>query len=73
MRHARERLAHRAAALSKIYLARILNTIAEPATNRNSLSRQIDELQLTHRELTEALTRAWKVDRDQQPRTVEAD
>jgi hypothetical protein len=73
MRHARERFRHRAAALSDIYLARILKTVAEPATPRNDLSRRIEELRRTHHELTAALTVAWAVDRDQEPRTVEAD
>ncbi|MGH9236619.1 MAG: hypothetical protein ACRD3G_01150 [Vicinamibacterales bacterium] len=71
--HARGRLAHRAAALSDIYLARMLKAIAEPAADQNMLSRRIDELRMTHRELTAALTRAWAVDRDQESRIVEAD
>lgn len=71
--HARERLGHRAAALSDIYLERMLKTVAEPATDRNDLSRKIEELRRTHHELTAALTLAWTVDRDQQRRTVEAD
>ena len=73
IRHARERLAHRAAALSDIYCARILNTIAAAATDRDTLSRQIDELQLTHRALTAAVTGANSLDGDQDPPTVEAD
>lgn len=73
LRHARGRFAHRAEALSDIYLARMLKAIAEPATGENSLSSQIEELRVTHRELTAALTRAWTVDRDQEPRTVEVD
>ena len=60
VRHTRDRLAHRAAALSDIYLARLLKTIAEAATDGSSLSRHVDELQLTHRALTAALTRAWQ-------------
>lgn len=72
-RHARARFAHRAAALSDIYLARILKAIAEPAADRTDLSRQIDQLRLTHQELAAALTRAWTCDRDQEARTVEAD
>lgn len=73
MRHARERFAHRAAALSDIYLARILKAIAEPASDRTDVSGQIDQLRLTHHELAAALTRAWTGDRDQEARTVEAD
>ncbi|HET9195179.1 MAG TPA: hypothetical protein VFO21_20005 [Vicinamibacterales bacterium] len=73
LRHARGRLAHRAAALSDIYLARMLNAIAEPGADQNSLSRRIDELRMTHRELTAALARSWSVDRDQEKRTVEVD
>jgi hypothetical protein len=71
--HAHERLAHRAAALSDIYCARILNTIAASAPDRNALSCHIDELQLTHRALTAAVTGVNSVDADQDPRTVEAD
>jgi hypothetical protein len=72
-RHAHERLAHRAAALSDIYLARMLNTIAQPAVNGTNLLQQIDELRLTHRALTEALAGAYTGDRDQRAPTAEAD
>jgi hypothetical protein len=58
---ARARLAHRAAALSDIYVARILKTIAAPAADEATLARHIRELRLTHHELTEALTREWTV------------
>jgi hypothetical protein len=71
--HARDRLAHRAAALSNIYLARVLNAITESAAHRDDLSRHIEALQLTHRELTAALTRAWAVDQKQGAPPVEAD
>jgi len=69
-RHTRERFAHRAAALSDIYLARILKMIAEPAPDRDHLSCQIDALRVTHRELTATLGGAWTVDRDQGPRRL---
>jgi hypothetical protein len=65
VRHARERLAHRAAALTDIYVTRFLKTVGEPATNGTSLMRHIQELQQTHRALTAVLTRAWT--RDQGP------
>lgn len=71
--HARGRLAHRAAALSDIYLARILKAIAESAADQSTLSDRIEGLRMTHRELTAALARSWSVDRDQEARTVEAD
>ena len=57
--HARERFAHRATALTDIYAERILKIIAEPAADRTNLTRHVQELQRTHRALTEALTRAW--------------
>ena len=68
LRHARERLGHRAAALSDIYVARMLKAIGETGTDQQTLLPYLDELQVTHRELAAALTR-----RDQAPRTVEAD
>ena len=64
LRHARERLAHRAAALSDVYLARMLKAMAEPASGQNTLSSRIDELRMTHLELTAALTRAWAGERE---------
>lgn len=73
LRHARERLAHRAAALSDIYLARMLKAIGEPAAGRNTLPSRIDELRITHLELTAALTQAWTVDRAIENPTVEVD
>ena len=76
LRHTRERFAHRAAALSDIYLARLLKTIAAPALDRSQVSRRIDELQRTHRALTATLTHAWtegaERGSDHAPRTDEA-
>lgn len=59
--HARDRFAHRAAALTDIYVSRILKTIAEPAADPTNVTRHVEELQQTHRALTDALTRAWTI------------
>ena len=56
--HARERFARRAAALTDIYVARILNGIAGPG-DKTTVPTHVVQLELTHRALTEALTRAW--------------
>ena len=66
--HARERFARRAAALTDIYVARILNGIARPADKTN-MPAQVVQLELTHRALTDALTRAWTTADDQLDRS----
>ena len=75
--HARERFARRAAALTDIYVARILNGIAGRADATN-VPPQVFQLELTHRALTDALTRAWTTADDpfgsaHNDRKVEAD
>jgi hypothetical protein len=75
--HARKRFARRAAALTDIYVARLLNGIANPA-DTTTVPPQVLQLELTHRALTEALTRAWTTTDDQfgasnKERKVEAD
>lgn len=59
MLHARERFARRAAALTDIYMARILKTIGKPATDGLDVTRYAQELQRTHHALTDALARVW--------------
>ena len=75
--HARRRFARRAAALTDIYVARLLNGIANPA-DATAVPPQVLQLELTHRALTDALTRAWSTADDQfgpsdTDRKVEAD
>lgn len=57
--HARERFARRAAALTDIYVARLLKRIAAAQTDKTNLACHVRELQLTHQALSDALTRAW--------------
>lgn len=60
--HARERFAHRAAALTDIYVTRFLKTIATPAADDITLMRHLRQLQLTHHALTDALACGWAND-----------
>ena len=60
---ARERFAHHAAALTDIYVARLLKTIDGPAAD-TGLARHVRELHLTQHALTDALARAWNTDPD---------
>ena len=57
--HARERFARRAAALTDIYMTRLLKTIARPTADDTTLLRHLRELQLTHHALTDALACGW--------------
>lgn len=56
--HARERFARRAAALSDIYLSRIASVVRHAASDRSDLTREVLELEDTHRALTAALAAA---------------
>jgi hypothetical protein len=56
--HARERFARRAAALSEIYLPRLGSMVRRTAGDRSDLTREVAELQDTHRSLTAALAAA---------------
>lgn len=62
---ARERFAHRAAALTDIYVAQIQKTIATPTTDERPLRRHLAELELTHHALTAVLNGAWTKDQTQ--------
>ena len=55
---ARERFAHRAAALSDIYLPRLTSMVRNAASDRSNLTREVLELEGTHRALTAALAAA---------------
>lgn len=59
---ARARFAHRAAALTDIYVAQIRRNIATPGTDEPALTNHLDELRLTHHALTAVLTGAWTKD-----------
>jgi hypothetical protein len=56
--HARERFARRAAALSDIYLPRIVRILQHAAGDRGDLMREVLQLEGTHRALTAALAAA---------------
>jgi hypothetical protein len=56
--HAHERFARRAAALSDIYLPRIASMLRHAAGDRSDLTREVLELEGTHRALTAALAAA---------------
>ena len=62
VQRARERFAHRAAALTDIYVAQIQKSFATPATDAPALTNHLDELRLTHHALTAVLTGAWTKD-----------
>jgi hypothetical protein len=62
--HARKRFAHRAAALTDIYVSRIQKTLAAPVLDHTSVARQLQDLQRAHSALTAALTRTWTQDRE---------
>ena len=55
--HARQRLAHRAEAVSDIYVPRLVRLLREPA-DRSNLTREVRELEDVHRALTAALAAA---------------
>ena len=61
MAHERAPLAQRAAALSQIYVRRLVRLTMHETRNRRDLRRQLLRLQRTHRELTRALAR-WPDD-----------
>jgi hypothetical protein len=57
VRHARERFARRAAALSDTYIARLVKAEAAPETD--DVLRRVEELRRTHCALTATLTSVW--------------
>jgi hypothetical protein len=57
---AQPRFAHRANALSDIYLPRLLETAQRCVSNEDDSTRQLAELRETHRQLSAALTAAWQ-------------
>lgn len=59
---ARERFAHRAAALTDIYVAHIQKAIAAGTMDTHVVMNCLEELQLAHHALTAVLTGAWAKD-----------
>jgi len=55
--HARQRLAHRAEAVSDIYVPRLVRLLRQPG-DRSNLTREVRELEDAHRALTAALAAA---------------
>jgi hypothetical protein len=61
--HARERLSRRVAALSDIYLPRLLAATQQPPSDEGNSTRQRAALRQAHRQLAAALTAAWSENR----------
>jgi len=57
--HARERFSRRVAALSDIYLPRLLAALQQPLSGDGDSTRQRAALRQAHRQLAAALTAAW--------------
>ena len=57
---AHPRFAHRASALSNIYLPRLLEAAQRCLDDDEDSTRQLTELRETHRQISAALSAAWK-------------